>query len=473
MAVVEATWASVLLSAAVDSVPGQHVRLPFVVVAPGAVVSVGVAVAVRRRWRGWTRRVTIGAPAFVAGVAITAGLISEVTVSGSFVRVATHPWTPVDHRVAVVGAAALWVAILAWGRGAWLGLAPPSFQHAVRSAVVSALVFVGIFAGRADSSAHVFRTLTGSAGWLFFVAFPLGVAMVALARERDLAAEVLRSPGAGPGATWVTVLAVPVLAVAVLALGVAAAVGPVAPDVGHAIVWLVRAIGAAIAWLSGLLASRGSPRHAVSPSHLSSPHLVTVPPIAARPPAGAGLPGAVWDVIGVVLVAAVVVWLARHFHWLGRLPVPREDAEVEEERDSVFTLDHFLAQLRAWLWRLFGRFFPRLRPPEPGGSNGGLVGIPERTEELDAVRRAYRSMLTGLASTGAARTAAETPRELGDRLLDLVASEASQPVERLTTLYEAVRYGELPVDGPAGRSASDDAETIVGQLPSADSAPGI
>src|SRR5580704_5726877 len=191
LVVAESAWVSLLVNAAVNGSPGPHVHLPFLALAIPAVAAAAVSAASGRLgWRWWWQGAVL-APAVVAGAAVTAGLTSSLTRSGSFWRVAVQPWTADGHPAAVAAGAAWFVAGLAWARGTWLGIAPPTLRQAAWSVGLGGAAFLGVFAGRADVHSTAFRAATGPAGWLLFVAFPFATAAVALIHEHDLEAQVL------------------------------------------------------------------------------------------------------------------------------------------------------------------------------------------------------------------------------------------------------------------------------------------
>jgi transglutaminase-like putative cysteine protease len=83
---------------------------------------------------------------------------------------------------------------------------------------------------------------------------------------------------------------------------------------------------------------------------------------------------------------------------------------------------------------------------------GRAAGGRPRDPAEDAVRRAYRSMLTRLAGRGVRRERGETPRELARRAGRVLPAAAS-PVRALTDLHEAVCYGFRPADREEARRA--------------------
>lgn len=146
---------------------------------------------------------------------------------------------------------------------------------------------------------------------------------------------------------------------------------------------------------------------------IQSPFAHLQPSTMASPPPE-WLAQSVGIVIGLlsVLVVIALLWAAlRRFH------VPPPDADVLEERRSVWSWADILAPLR--------------RQPH------SAVGV---DETVDAVRAAYRRFLTLAAFNGQARQFTETPLEYRQRLQrqSLVDSEA---IEVLTERYQRVRYG--------------------------------
>lgn len=494
LAVGEAGWASLLLGAAYNGRHRPAVDLPFLALAMAAAAAVivtswGGRVAARRfaspshldgstpgvahrdaagagtpsrlaRLRRWVRvrlpiwwraEVLVLVPVVVIGMAITAGVISELSVPGSFGRVAVEPWSSVGHRPAVVAGAAWLVSILAWVRGIWLGRFTLSTRHVLWSMGLAGAAFVGIFAGRAAHHSEQFGAATAAAGWLFFISFPLTAATVALVHQRDLERAVLARASTRPSGTWVAVLAMPMAGVALVSLLLAVVVGPAAPVIGRAIgraasaVW--SALVAAARWLADLL-PRGHPR-SLPPAlggkgkarhgaliHLPPPrHTFTAPAI-------------VGEVLLALVLAAAAFWLIRRIHLPHR---PRAEAtDGSEERDSLFTWRHLFEQLRAALARLASRLRPRRRrrPSRSPARSPVRSEVPGAAAGSDprSVREVYRGMLAVAREGGAPRGRAETSQELAGRFtrgLELSA-ESSEHLVHLTGLYEAVRYGSAP-----------------------------
>src|ERR1700722_9079365 len=147
----ESTWAWLLLEAAIKTSKGPHADIPFLAAAlPAVAAAVGCGLSGRLRWRWWWR-VALVAPLGVVAAAVTAATISQLSAAApSFLRVAAAPWTVAGHAPAVVAGTAWFVAAATWGRGTWVGAAPPSPLQAAWSLGLGAVSFVAVFAARAD-----------------------------------------------------------------------------------------------------------------------------------------------------------------------------------------------------------------------------------------------------------------------------------------------------------------------------------
>jgi len=158
--------------------------------------------------------------------------------------------------------------------------------------------------------------------------------------------------------------------------------------------------------------------------------------------AGRGEPSPLLTVIKVVCVASVVILLV----WiLVRIISQRHKEQVDdgvtaEERESVFSWEFFLAQLRAafdaWIRRVRG-----YRPPFVGHQESvGPVAIPENESSL-SVRQIYVALLGLADSLGLARRPDQTPYEYLRNLQAGYAAEREELAD-LTEAYVRVRYGE-------------------------------
>lgn len=435
LVVAEAAWVMLFLDAVANGTAGPDrpaVALPFVAVALAAGVT-AVLAAVFRRWR-WA----LLAALLVA--AVTAELMTALTPG---VALLAAPSGQVAARAMTWSAV---VAVLACGRGLWLGRLPPSETQAAASLLLGWVVTISILIHRAEGHSPAFGRATSDAGWVLAVFFVAGFGAVGWAHVRSLERFVNRRAGSGPGAAWLVVTGVPLAAVALLAF----LLGGIATSVVPSVASLARALGRGISVVGTWLFS-----HLNLPFHFT-PHAATSLGSAGRglgksspPPSGlfrvlAFVPEAIAGLA--VLVAA---WFALRFlvrRLRRRLHVERPG----EERAFVFSWAHLLAQLRALLLHLRLRFRLR-RPavtavamPEPAASAAASV------EELGPVRAAYRRFLVAAQAATVGREPAETPRELARRLtLDRRA------LGTLTGAYERSRYGEAGEDEEVATDAAD------------------
>lgn len=460
--VAEATCASLLIDAVLTSSRGYHMSLSFWAVALPALAATAVSLA-SARLRRWRWRAPVLAAAVVVGAALTAGMISELGRSGSFWRVISQPWNVTGHAAAVTALTAWIVTALAWSRGCWAGISSPSFRQTAVSAGLGAAAFIGIIIGRGAADPSAFRTATSATGWLLFVWFPLVVVALALVHERDLEQQILRCPGAPPGAVWFSVLAVPMLVVALIAVLVAVAVGPLSSLAATGVTKVAQAIW----WLMQKLADRFSHvqlgTHSVSrPTPSRLPTLHSVAPLAPR--STVRVPPFVAIIVVAAVGAVLVLVVLRHLRPLSRRRPPADTA-VNEERDSVFSWRHLFDQLRG----LLAGLLRRLRR-SPAAGQPVTEAVVERELDEATVRRAYRSMLLAARASGQPRKPPETSGEFQRRLANGPGAAAAGELTRLTSLYEAARYGELAFDGPAVARAYGYAEAVSAAVNDADDA---
>ena len=310
----EATWASLCLSAAINSSRHFSMDLPFAALAiPAVSATLLCSFTGRLNLRWWSRTALVVVVA-VVGVAVTAGIVSQYSVPGSFGAVAYHPWTVVGQIPSKTAALAWFTASVAWARGTWVALQKVSFRHALYSVVTSTCAFVLLFAVLATNHQPVLHVATPSAAALFILFFAGAVAVLALVRQRDLETEALQRPTSRPNGVWLSVLAVPMFIVAGIALAVAAAAGPLASPVGRtlkrAVVDIGAAIDAVVRAIARLLPST-RPTHANIPLPRSR---VANPPFGIRTetsPGVAHVPAFVSLVVVVLVVAILAVVILR------------------------------------------------------------------------------------------------------------------------------------------------------------------
>ena len=437
----EAAWFSLVLDALANGTAGPSrpaVDLPFVAIALAGVAA-AVLAAVLRRW-AWTLLVA------VVAAAVTTELIAGLTPG---VAMFAAPGGPVAVRATTWAAVA---AALAWGRGTWLGLVPPSVNQAAVSMVVGWAVVLDILVQRAIRHSAAFERATSAAGWVLVVFFLAVSTAYGWTQVHSLERVVSRRPAAaGPGGAWLAVVAAPLALVSAVAFLLGAATS-VFPAVAGAARDVARALNVAGIWLFARLfdlfahhhfrlhriAIQGPP--AVGAGHPARRSSLIVNVLAAVPE----LLVALGLLALLVFLATLVVRRLRR-----RLPVKRPD----EERTSIFSWSHLWAQVRAVLGRWRGglaRWRQRRRrgPDVPGGTLPVPAAAAE--EPADPVRAAYRRFLWAAEAASVGRDPAETPRELAGRLtLD------RRPLGTLTGAYERARYGEREEPGSEAAEAAE------------------
>ena len=458
LAVVEATWASLCLSAIVNGSGRFHMDLPYLAFAlPAATAACLVGLSGRLSWRWWQRSIAV-APLVVLGAALTAGLVSELSVPGSFAAVALHPWTVVGRVPSETAAIAWLVAALTWLRGTWLGARPITFAHAAWSVSLGVLAFVVLFLVLAADHHPAAHLATPLAAVLFIVFFAGSIAVLALVRERDVEVEAQGRSNSRPSGAWLTVLAIPLLGVAAVALVVALLVGPLAPLVGRAVERAALAIGAAIAWLVRAIGD-------LFPKSHPTPTTTTVrggptggfrPAPKRLPAAPVHVPAWIGVVVALVVVIGGVILLVR---WLAPRLARRRTATpvIDEERDSVFTWAHLRDQVLAMLRRLFTRRRRSISADEPREPVVTLAGSDEA-----GIRAQYRRLLVAARQREIGRAPSETTREFERRLASAVGpAGAAGELDQLTRLYDRVRYGDLPDTAEERAIARRDVDELV------------
>jgi hypothetical protein len=468
LVIAEATWASLLINILVNSSPGPHANLPFWAFAVAAVIAVAVCTAIARlRWQWWFQR-SLMAVVVIVGIALSAAAISQLsTDSATWWRVA-FPWLATGHRHAVIAGSVWFVAVVVWLRGVRLGTRPPYFLETLRSSALGLLAFVGILAGRAaQHRPNAFRTLTGNVGWLLFVWLALTVIVLALVRQRELEQQVLQRVRSRPSSDWLVILAVPTVAVVVVASIIAVVAGPAAPAVKNAAVASWNGLVVAVEWLGRLLpASDARTRPVPVQTHGSSSSQLQLPKPASRATVDTlQVAGAVVAIVlSIALLAIAIIFLIRKLQMV-REPRRPVDEVLDEERNSVFSWRHLLAQLRQAVVNLVGRMRSRVRRlwarPKPARP---VEAATDAGASATSVRAAYRRVLAAAHTSGWARRPSETPREFQLRLAPILGPDSGTELDRLTALYGVVRYGEADETAEEVSAASAQGAVVIGAL---------
>jgi hypothetical protein len=439
----EATWASLCLSAAVNSSRHFSMDLPFAAVAIPAVGATMLCSLTGRLTRRWWSRTVLVAVLVIVGVAATAGAVSQLSLAGSFGAVAYHPWTVVGRIPSDTAALAWFVASVTWARGTWLALQKVSFRHACASVAISTCAFVILFAVLATNPQAALHAATPDAATLFILFFAGAIAVLALVRQRDLESEALQRPTSRPSAVWLTVLAGPMLIVAGFALLVAVIVGPLSPLVGRALERAILAVGAVIGAAGRAIGRILPSAHPVRPDGTRPRSRVKDQPFAIRTTTSHKV-GHVPEVIGIIIVVVLVIAILafvilRGVRWISVRRTPRTAASVHELRESLFSWRHLWEQLRTLLMRLVGRReHSRLQVDNEPTTVDVASG--------SGVRGEYRRFLREIGRTKVPKNPEETTREFARRLRSLPpapSAEQAAGVDHLTRLYERVRYGGL------------------------------
>ena len=139
-----------------------------------------------------------------------------------------------------------------------------------------------------------------------------------------------------------------------------------------------------------------------------------------------------------ILAIFIIRWALRRTRRV-QLVQRRRSVEV---RESLWSWSLFLAQLKAILFALFGRFFPRKAVAERSTlENNDLPAEPTSR----SVRELYRLLLQRAAAHGYPRKKDETPDEFKQRLNDHLPTAEPQ-LAVVTQAYTATRYGGIIPD---------------------------
>ena len=156
-------------------------------------------------------------------------------------------------------------------------------------------------------------------------------------------------------------------------------------------------------------------------------------------------------VLAVWLVLALVVWIlvraARRLR-----PRVGTSGGAAEHRWTIFSLPLLQEQVRSLLVAL------RARVPSP------FVGLGPGRDARRAVRMAYRQILKRAIGLGVPRESGQTPEAYAEALSSRYPEERD-PLETLTTAYDAARYGLDPLPPEQVRAAQDASARIDAGLP--------
>ncbi|MGI9058933.1 MAG: DUF4129 domain-containing protein [Ktedonobacteraceae bacterium] len=146
-------------------------------------------------------------------------------------------------------------------------------------------------------------------------------------------------------------------------------------------------------------------------------------------------------IVLIILAVIVIRWILRRRRRV-QLIARRQREEV---RESLWSWSLFWTQIKALLYALFGRFFPRKATDEHA---------PIESEDLPmepaarSIREMYRLLLQRAATHGYPRKKDETPNEFKQRLHDHIPAAEPQ-LATVTHAYTATRYGGIVPDEAA------------------------
>lgn len=453
VACIEASWMWAWINAFAHIAPGVQADIPYLAIAIPAVLAVALwGYSVRLGWPNWCRAVALP-PVVLLTTLVSAGAIGSLYLHGAFIALSTHPWSITGSAASNEAALACFIAVLAVGRGTWLGWTEMTGRHAVNAVGISALGFMVFFivtaVHRRDASFHPGVGLSVA---LLLASFPAAVAVIALVNERELERATLPSRQSGFGVAGLGAVVIPMACVAALGALVAFVIASLTPfhtDLAH---WLTHR-------------SHGGSIPIATPT--------TLAPFQSH--GSAKIP--LWTWIVSALVAAALVGVVVRRPWTrpqegvgGPRRIDRRHRRRRryrrpsvladgEERESLFSWRHLFRQLFGLIKRLLSRRSDRT-------SRSKLPPVPtiRPLPDPDSVRDHYRRVLLAARSAGHGREATETPAELRDRLLSVTSTTVDASIRDLTALYEHVRYGGEPDSEVQIEHARQDAEALVTAL---------
>jgi len=455
-------WVDLLLSALVAAVevaaiaPWLHL-LAGMLGHPGATVPAPLGIALAGLVAFWSARGFL-----VSGWDIAAARLLSLGLWLALVIVwlglagagLAAPLTLIDGLASRDGAvyALLAVAGLAWWRGIALGVHPDPFPPGSARGLLErgvALLAVALIVAAATGG-EAGRNALAAAATAVPVVLIGGLVAVAAAQERVVRARV-REGGAG----WIGAGAALAVGIVLLALLLAGVAGPdvwrqvlrpfllVFEALATGLIWVMTAVAylfflalTPLIWLVRALAGeREQPQEGQSPGPPPLPEF--------QEQARNALPAFIGTALEILLIAgaiAVGVWLV--LRTLRRFRPERTDQALDEVRESVWSRELALAQLRGWLQGL------------SAGRGGRRAGHYDLDTPPTSVREAYRHLLVLAARAGLPRRPTESPSDYAARAAEAWPS-AGEPLADLTQRYQLARYAdhETPTDLTHARAA--------------------
>ncbi|HET9014247.1 MAG TPA: DUF4129 domain-containing protein [Thermomicrobiaceae bacterium] len=459
-------WPDLVISVLVAAVeaavlaPWLHLIAGFVG-HPGAAVPWPVGIAVVGLASFWMARgLLLGGWDVTAARAASVGLwlVLVVVWYGLAGAGIAAPLRVVDGLFSLRGSllAILAVSALAWWRGLALGSEPESFNgDFVRGLVLRGVVVLGLGLVLAAIAGGPAGRAALDAGAVALPVVLIGGLVAAAGVQVRLSRRRVRTAGDRSGLGWLGASAGIALGIVLVALLVAGVAGrSVWAEVAGPLGALVGLVGAGIYWLliaiAYLFFLLATPLLWLAHRAIGSNQPAQKIQQAAPPPlskfqqqAHQGLSPTLIHLLQVglfVVVAAVVVWLV--LRSLRRFRQQVEERPVDEVRESVWSSDLALAQLRGWLRGL---------GPHRGGRRRASVDL---NAAPASVRDAYRHLLVLAERRERARRAAESPVDYAARL-EAAWPAVDDPLDDLTARYLAARYGEVESAEDVARARDD------------------
>jgi hypothetical protein len=113
--------------------------------------------------------------------------------------------------------------------------------------------------------------------------------------------------------------------------------------------------------------------------------------------------------------------------------------EIDEERESILSVDLLQDQLNKLWQKLFGG--------SRGAALNPFLSLAGEVDTRRAIRSAYQNLLATATALGQARPPAQTPRQYQHQLTGQLPAMTGEPTDLLATLtehYNQARYGEEP-----------------------------
>jgi len=155
-----------------------------------------------------------------------------------------------------------------------------------------------------------------------------------------------------------------------------------------------------------------------------------------------------WVAFAIIVIVAIFLLKKA----ISRLRFPREEIQVEEISESLWSWPGFLEDLFQFFYSLFARWKPRFGKL----LKARVTPVSHMTEDIQNikdVREMYRHLLWDASIHGMPHRSYETPYEYSGRLVQAIP-EGTNQMDELTDLYVNVRYGEMSIEDRKAEQAN-------------------